>query len=187
MAKKQLVPDTIQKQFDKAQFKPGDVVAFTWLGAKKYGYVKTIKESSWGVQYLVESTNTRYPCGIAIKGYKTTYTTGCIDADETRSIGRDEIKRRIQTGHSSTYAELFTDTRRSENESRSKSASSKPISISHTKRNESPRSNNKTKHVAESSHDGDTKGIGKKRKNSKLDDAIQRQRDFLNGFVKNSD
>ena len=31
------------------------------------------------------------------------------------------------------------------------------------------------------------KSVGKKRKNSKLDDAIQRQRDFLNGFVKNSD
>ena len=187
MAKQSTIPDAIIKQFNKAQFKVDDVVFFTWLGTKKYGHVTKIKEASWGIQYFVESKDRRYPCGVSIKGHKTTYTTGCINVEETRSIGSDEIKRRIQTGHSSTYAELFTDTRRSENESRSKSASSKPISISHTKRNESPRPNNKTKHVAESSHDGDTKGIGKKRKNSKLDDAIQRQRDFLNGFVKNSD
>ena len=187
MAKKQSIPDTIIKQFNKPQFKPDDAVFFTWLGTKKYGYVTRIKEATWGIQYMVESHNTRYPCGVSIKGHKTAYTTGCINIDETRSIGQDELKRRIQTGHTSTYSELFTDTRRTENESRSESTTSKRIPASNSKRNESTRSNNKTKHVTEPSIDGDSKGIGKKRKNSKLDDAIQRQRDFLNGFVKNSD
>lgn len=186
MAKKQLVPDTIQKQFDKAQFKPGDVVAFTWLGAKKYGYVKTIKESSWGVQYLVESNDTRYPCGVSIKGHKTTYTTGCINIDETRSIGQDEIKRRIQTGHSSTYTELFTDTRGTEDESRSKSAGSKHVPATNSKAIKSPRSNNKGKDVVKPSANGNTTGTRKKRGDSELDNAIQRQRDFLNGFIKKS-
>lgn len=187
MAKNSKVPDAIIKQFNKAQFKIDDVVFFTWLGTKKYGHVTKIKETSWGIQYMVESQTRRYPCGVSIKGHKTTYTTGCIDIDETKSIGSNEIKRRIQTGHSSTYAELFTDTRRTETESGSQSTLSKRISIPHTKRNEATRSNNKTKHVVESGIDGDSTGIGKKRKNSKLDDAIQRQRDFLNGFVKNSD
>jgi hypothetical protein len=122
MAKKQQAPDAIIKQFEKPQFNVDDAVFFTWLGAKKYGYVKTYKTSSWGIQYLVESNDTRYPCGISIKGHKTAYTTGCINIDETRSIGQDELTRRIQTGHSSTYTELFTDTRRTEDESGSKSA-----------------------------------------------------------------
>ena len=96
MAKKQQAPDAIIKQFEKPQFKIDDAVFFTWLGAKKYGYVKTYKTSSWGIQYLVESNDTRYPCGISIKGHKTAYTTGCINIDETRSIGQDEIKKRGQ-------------------------------------------------------------------------------------------
>lgn len=186
MAKKQLIPDNIIKQFEKSQFKVDEAVFFTWLGAKKYGYVTKIKESSWGVQYMVESDDTRYPCGISIKGHKTTYTTGCIDFDETRSIGQDEIKRRIQTGHSSTYTELFADTRRTEDESRSESTSSKHISTSNTKTTKPTRVNNKRKDVVKSSPNGNITGTGKKRKNTKLDDAIQRQRDFLNGFVEKS-
>ena len=184
MAKKQSVPDAIIKQFDKPQFKIDDAVFFTWLGAKKYGYVKRFKESSWGIQYLVESNNTRYPCGISIKGHKTAYTTGCINIDETRSIGQVELKRRIQTGHSSTYSELFTDTRRTTNESRSESTNSKRIPAKNSKRNESTRSNVKTKHAVESGTNGNSTGTRKKRNDLKLDDAIQRQRDFLNGFVK---
>lgn len=184
MAKKQLAPENIQKQFNKPQFKPGDVVFFTWLGAKKYGYVKTIKETTWGIQYMVESYNTRYPCGVSIKGHKTAYTTGCIDIDETRSIGNDEIKRRIQTGHSSTYSELFTDTRRTEDESGSKSTSSGRISKKNTTTTTTARSGSKTKTASKSSNDGVSKSTTSKRKNSKLDAAIQRQRDFLNGFSK---
>ena len=183
MAKKQQAPDAIIKQFEKPQFKIGDAVFFTWLGAKKYGYVKTFKTSSWGVQYLVESDNTRYPCGISIKGHKTSYTTGCINVDETRSIGQDEIRRRIQTGHSSTYTELFTDTRRAENESRSKHAAIKSVSSSNNKRSKSTQSGNQTKNVVESSIDANTTRTRKKRTNNKLDAAIQRQRDFLNGFT----
>ena len=184
MAKKQQAPDAIIKQFEKPQFKIDDAVFFTWLGAKKYGYVKTYKTSSWGIQYLVESNDTRYPCGISIKGHKTAYTTGCINIDETRSIGQDEIKKRIQTGHSSTYTELFTDTRRTEDESGSKSASSKRLSGTDSKAIKSPRSNNKGKDVVKPSANGNATGTRKKRGDSELDGAIQRQRDFLNGFVK---
>lgn len=183
MAKKQQAPDSIIKQFEKSQFKPADAVFFTWLGAKKYGYVKTIKETTWGIQYMVESHNTRYPCGVSIKGHKTAYTTGCIDVDETRSIGQNELKKRIQTGHSSTYTELFTDPRRTEDESRSKSTNSKHISATNSKTIKSTRSNNKRKDVVKSSSNGNTTGNAKKRKHSELDAAIQRQRDFLNGFI----
>ena len=184
MAKKQHVPDAIIKQFEKPQFKIDDAVFFTWLGAKKYGYVKTFKTSTWGIQYLVESDNTKYPCGISIKGHKTAYTTGCINIDETRSIGQDELRKRIQTGYSSTYTELFTNTRRAEDESGSKSASSKHVSTANSKAIKPTRSNNKGKNIVKSSSNGNIAGTGKKRKDFKLDTAIQRQRDFLSGFIK---
>ena len=184
MAKKQHVPDAIIKQFEKPQFKIDDAVFFTWLGAKKYGYVKTFKTSSWGIQYMVESDNTKYPCGISIKGHKTAYTTGCINIDETRSIGQDELRKRIQTGHSSTYTELFTNTRGAEDESGSKSASSKHVSTANSKAIKPTRSNNKGKNIVKSSSNGNIAGTGKKRKDFKLDTAIQRQRDFLSGFIK---
>jgi len=183
MAKKQQAPDAIIKQFSRPQFKSADAVFFTWLGAKKYGYVKTTKETNWGIQYMVESHNTSYPCGVSIKGHKTAYTTGCIDVDETRSIGQDEIKRRIQTGHTSTYTELFTDTRRTEDKSGNESATSKYISSADSKSTKTTRVNTATKHVAKSSANGNTTGNGKKRNRSELDTAIQRQRDFLNGFI----
>ena len=184
MAKKSNVPDSVQKQFEKPQFKIGDPVFFTWLGSKKYGYVTTFKTVGWGVQYTVEEDNVRYPCGIEIKTHKTTYTTGYIRYDETRAIGQDELIKRIQTGHSSTYSELFIDTRRTAIQSRSKSTTSKRVSTKNTKGIKSTEPIDAGEHVIQSSSNGNTKGVRKKRGNHELDDAIQRQRDFLNGFVK---
>ena len=186
MAKKSNVPDNIQKQFDKPQFKLGDPVFFVWLGSKKYGYVTSFKTASWGIQYTVEEDNVRYPCGIEVKTHKTAYTTGYIRYDETRAIGRDELITRIQTGHSSTYSELFIDTRRTEVQSRSKSTTSKRISTKNTKGVKSSRSNVKGKDAVQSSSNGNSTRARKKRGSVELDTAIQRQRDFLNGFIKES-
>ena len=183
MAKKQSIPENIQKQFEKPQFREGDAVFFIWLGSKKYGYVTTFKKVNWGIQYTVESEGVRYPCGIEIKTHKTAYTTGCIYADETRSLGQQELITRIQTGHSSTYSELFIDTRRTEVQSTSKSGTSKRVPVQNSKRIKSTGSDNPTTNAIQSSINGDTSRNGKKRKNSELDAAIQRQRDFLNGFV----
>lgn len=184
MAKKQNVPETILKQFNKPQFKVGDPVFFSWLGSKKYGYVIAFKTVGWGIQYTVEEDDTRYPCGIEIKTHKTAYTTGYIRFDETRSIGREELITRIQTGHSSTYSELFINTRRTTVQSGSGSTTSKRISTQNSKRVKSTRSNTTGENVVQSSSNGDSKRNTKKRKDSKLDDAIQKQRDFLSGFVK---
>jgi|APGre2960657404_1045060.scaffolds.fasta_scaffold58688_2 hypothetical protein len=184
MAKKSNIPDNIQKQFEKPQFKIGDPVFFTWLGSKKYGYVTAFKTVGWGIQYTVEEDNVRYPCGIEIKTHKTTYTTGYIRYDETRAIGRDELITRIQTGHSSTYSELFIDTRRTAIQSRSESTTSKRVSTKNTKGIKSTESITSGKDVIQSSSNGNSTGTRKKRGNSELDTAIKKQRDFLNGFVK---
>jgi hypothetical protein len=184
MAKKSLIPENIQKQFEKPQFREGDAVFFIWLGSKKYGYVTTFKKVNWGIQYTVESEGVRYPCGIEIKTHKTAYTTGCIYADETRSLGQQEIVTRIQTGHPSTYSELFIDTRRTTVQSTSKSGVSKRVSTKDSKGAESKGSGTKTKNVVQSSTNGNSERNRKKRGNSELNDAIEKQRNFLNGFVK---
>jgi hypothetical protein len=184
MAKQPNIPDTILKQFNKVQFKPGEIVFFTWLGTKKYGYVKAIKETNWGIQYTVEANNTRYPCGIQIKGYKTAYTTGCIYAEETRSIGTDELERRSQTGHFSTYSEVIREPRRTETKSGSSNRSSGSVPNPPNRKTKNRKSNVSTSDANIDSNNGMHSDNTKKRKDSKLDSAIQRQRDFLNGFVK---
>lgn len=184
MAKKEQVPDNIQKQFNKVQFKPGEIVFFTWLGTKKYGYVKATKETNWGIQYTVEANNTKYPCGIQIKGHKTTYTTGCIYADETRAYGVEELERRCQSGHKSTYSEVIRDTPRPKDEGRSNNRNVGSVSDNTVRKTKKSKSNIVGKDVVINSNDGVQRSNTKKRKNSELDTAIQRQRDFLNGFIK---
>ena len=184
MAKKQQVPDNIQKQFNKVQFKPGEIVFFTWLGTKKYGYVKATKETNWGIQYTVEANNTRYPCGIQIKGHKTTYTTGCIYADETRAYGVEELERRCQSGHKSTYSEVIRESGRSTDESRGSDRNVGSVSDNASRKTKKSKTNNVGKNGILDGNDGVQSNNTTKRKNSELDTAIQRQRDFLNGFVK---
>jgi hypothetical protein len=184
MAKKQLVPDTIQKQFNKIQYKLDDAVFFTWLGMKKYGYVIRTKEMAWGILYTVQESNTRYPCGIQIKTHTTAYTTGCIMHEETRSIGQDELVTRIKTGHPSTYSAVLRDTGRPDNESGNSNTVIGRISNATSKQPVSPRSQVKSKNVVKSSNTGMQPSNTSKRTAVKLDDAIQKQRNFLNGFVK---
>jgi hypothetical protein len=181
---KQKAPDTIQKQFNKIQHKPGEAVFFTWLGCKKYGYVIRTKETNWGIQYTVDSEGTKYPCGIQIKTHKTTYTTGIINHDETRSLGQQELVTRIQTGHSSTYSEIFRDTGRPTNESRSNTSTNERLSTQNSKGTKSTGSKSKPKDVVKPISNRVHGSNTKKRENTELDTAIQKQRDFLSGFVK---
>jgi hypothetical protein len=185
MAKKQLVPDTIQKQFNKIQFKQDQPVFFTWLGMKKYGYVIRTKEMAWGIMYTIQSDGTKYPCGISIKTHKTAYTTGCILADDTRSIGDDELKRRIQSGHHSTNTEVFSNSRRSKDEVGSNNNGVGNVSKTNN-RNIAKSNADATKDVIKPSSTRVRNNNSTKRADSKLDDAIQKQRDFLSGFVKKS-
>jgi hypothetical protein len=184
MAKQQHVPDDILKKFNKPQYKIGDPVYIIWLGMKKFGYVTAFKTVNWGIQYTVEADNHRYPCGISIKGQKTSYNTGCIMHDDTRSIGEQDIIKRIQTGDYRTNTEVFRDTRRSTNESGSGDIVSERISTPDNTGTKPTRARSKTKDAVKPVASGVRGNIAKERGDSKLDNAIQKQRDFLNGFVK---
>ena len=162
-------PKNIIKQFNRPQFKVGDCVYFSFLGTQKTeGYVKKITTQNWGVQYLVEAEEFgktyRYPCGIDIKGYKTSYHTGCVFREESKKLLKDK--------------------RRTVDESRDDSQSwNRDVNTTSPKSTTSR--NNARKNVNESSstricNSSTTKQQG----NKELKDAIQKQKDFLNGFVK---
>lgn len=184
MAKKQ-VPKNIQDKFDKPLFKSGDAVFFSWLGQKQYGYVTKTKQSSWGIQYMVQNAEKRsYPCGIQILGHRTHYEVGLIFFDETKKLSREELESRINTPRPIT--EISIDTRRTTNQSKIDVGSNgTDTSNLNTKVKKSRRRSGTTNDDTSGNTGMPIIDTGK-RKNSKteLTDAIQKQRDFLNGFVK---
>lgn len=86
------IPAKILSKLTKEQFKPGDVVCFTWFNVKRYGYVKRFKEVNWGIQYTISLGKMSYPCGIEVSGYKTKYTTGLVNYDETIRISQEQLR-----------------------------------------------------------------------------------------------
>jgi len=162
------IPKNIIKQFNRPQFKIGDYVYFSFLGSKNEGYVKKITTQNWGVQYTVVAESYgktyKYPCGIDIKGYKTSYHTGCVFREESKKLLKDKRRPIIEGGD--------------DNKSRRRDVNGNSSEVATSR-------NNAGKNVNESSStricDSSTT---KQRDNRELKDAIQRQKDFLNGFVK---
>jgi hypothetical protein len=181
---KQRVSDEQAKRFNKQQFKIGEAVFFAWLGQKKYGYVIRTKETNWGIQYTVESEGMRYPCGIEIKGQKTSYNTGFIYYEATRSIDAVELRRRAETGYDRGNPEILINERGTTVQSGSDTSTSKRILGKTSDRTKSTKTRNKKQDVAKPGNDGVLKTNTRSRKNTELDSAIQKQKDFLNGFIK---
>jgi len=185
MAKKAQVSEAIQNKFNKPQFKIGDAVYFVWLGNKQYGYVRKTKQTNWGIQYTVESASgVKYPCGIQIQGQKTQYNTGYIFYDDTRSIGNEEcIKRVVPT----TYTRLYEQPARQETKVGDDNKSSGRNATKTSRKDKSVRTKRSTESDATPpSTAGNGNGNPRKRKNTntELDNAIEKQRNFLSGFVK---
>jgi len=185
MAKKQKISDNLQNKFNKPQFQIGDAVCFSWLGTKQYGYVKRTKQTNWGIQYTVESPEgTKYPCGIQIQGQKTNYNTGYIFFEDTRSIGVDELKRRIESAPKTfRRTTVSIDYSRTDAESPVRNTDS---GTNDTKANGKDTNTRKKRSVKSDAVSSSTRGNGnantKKRNvssNAELDAAIKKQRSFL--------
>jgi hypothetical protein len=99
-------------------------------------------------------------------------------------LGQQELVTRIQTGHSSTYSEIFRDTRRPVSESRDVCPDSGRLSRKDNNAIKSTQPKSKSKTIVQPSSSRVRSNTANKSENSELDDAIQKQRDFLNGFVK---
>jgi hypothetical protein len=189
MAKKQ-VDEKIQAKFEKPQFSVEDAVYFSFLGQKQYGYVSKIIQVNWGVRYTIQAANgLRYPCGISIQGVKTQYEAGFIYYEESKQLGSDECRRRYNAERESRQnPRVSLNARRTEIEVRDDHQESKrDVDTSVRKVDAGTKRRNSTKNVIKSSDDGVPSSNRKKRsisKNTELDDAIAKQKNFLNGFIK---
>jgi hypothetical protein len=187
---KQKISDKLQAKFDKPQFQIGAAVFFSWLGTKQYGYVKKTKQSGWGTQYTVESpSGVKYPCGIQIQGQKTHYSTGYIIFEDTISIGQEELERRFQNTPKTVRATTVSiDYGRQDSESTVRNTTSGTDDAKDSGKAKTTRKKRSVKSdVVPPSVGGDGNIDTKKRKvssNKELDSAIEKQRNFLSGFVK---
>lgn len=187
---KQKITDAIQKQYDKPQFQIGAAVFFSWMGYKQCGYVTKFKKVNWGIMYTVQSIKgTRYPCGIEIKGQKTQYNTGCIYIEETRSIGQSNLIKYIQLAKKpGGTAILPRNPSRSDNESGINSElCDGDVAKDSGKDTKPDREESSTDVVVTPSVKRVNRPVTKKREvlsNKELDSAIEKQKNFLNGFVK---
>ena len=185
---KQKITDAVQKKFEKPQFQPGAAVFFSWMGQKQCGYVTKFKKVGWGIQYTVQSVDkTNYPCGMEIQNEKTPYYVGYILYETTKSIGHAELERRIEIERSrpkpTTINTVSIDTGGSKikvaTDSRESRSDSGSAVIKDTK-TRSKRSS--TKVDTKSSTAGNIASNTRKRatsKKSKLEEAFEKQRSFL--------
>ena len=178
--KKSKIPAYVLKQFNKAMYNAGDKVIIKWLGQIKTGYVKTSKENSWGRSYMVEveekglkrSDNvTRYPCGIEIRGHRTQYDVGLILHDRTQSGDWPQSTRIYENSGSEADAQR--------NDNKSVGGNDDSVGGKDTR----SRSSNAHQDVVKPSSTR-KRTSNAKASNKDLDDAVNRQKDFLRGFVK---
>jgi hypothetical protein len=181
--KKQDVPRHIQTKFQKPQYQVGDFVCITWLGGAQFGQIVDIDKKNEHVRYKVKSHNRYYICGIQIGNYTSENTDyGILLADETerrgaaaireKAVGRPiyELDRRPTSSvrnETAGIGQAVDDNNNTAPTSRKRTATVTKNSVKH---GTSPNSKTKSKLTT--------------RKTSELDNAVQKQRDFLSGFVK---
>ena len=180
------ITEEFQTKFDKPHFQIGSAVFFSWLGTKNYGYVTAIKKAGWGIQYMVKSTSgTSYPCGLYYKGVTTSYKVGIIYLEETKKLGNDTIAGRI--AEETEDLRVSKDTRRTTVTSTIQDTGSGTDTDNiDTPVTNQPGLDNEPMHDVEPSNTRVRKRNTTSRKNPKstLDEAIEKQKNFLNGFVK---
>ena len=176
--KKNKIPAYVLKQFNKALYKPGERVIIKWLGQIKQGHVTKFKKNNWGISYTVDVSDespkkenqiTRYPCGIQIKDYKTQYDVDSSYIDRTQQgdfprntkINGYTGSGKVTIGNDDSSVRTDDDGR-----SRKNAKSRKPVVTTTNTKSSSARVRNSNTETRS------------------LDKAIDRQRDFLNGFVK---
>jgi len=178
--KKSKIPAYVLKQFNKAMYNAGDKVIIKWLGQIKTGYVKTSKENSWGRSYMVEVEEkglkrtddvTRYPCGIEIRGHRTQYDVGLILHDRTQSGDWPQSARIYENSGSEADAQR--------NDNKSVGGNDDSVGRKDTRSRSSDTHQDVVKPSSTRKRTSNAKASSKD-----LDDAVNRQKDFLRGFVK---
>jgi len=165
--KKKKLPKYIQEKFTKPQFKVGDHVKYEFLGERGWGYITKINEYNDKISYMVQGNGYTYPCGLQIKEYSS-YYAGSIDYEESKN------KRNNEPSGSSKVK------KRNDNKTRKPISRSSSSTISDTGSNIG--TTNDIGDGNANNSDANTKS-STKLKNVELEEAIDKQKDFLRKFT----
>ena len=165
--KKQKFPKYIQEKFKKAQFKVGDRVKYEFLGDTGWGYITKIQKFNETVSYMVQGNGYSYPCGLQIKEHSS-YYAGTIDYEASKNQQNNATARNKKTSE------------RNDNKTRKRVSRSGSSTISDTG------SGSKSKNSSRNGN-ADNRTSSKTSKttvrNVELEDAIDKQKDFLRKFI----
>ena len=165
--KKNKLPKYVQEKFTKPQFKVGDYVKYEFLGEHGWGHITKINQYNDKISYMVQGNGYTYPCGLQIKEY-TSYYAGSIDYEKSKNQRNNEPPRSSEIK------------KRNDNKARKSISRSPSSTISDS------RSNNRTANdngIGNANNtNANTKSTAKSR-NSELEDAINKQKDFLRKFT----
>jgi len=167
MAKKKKFPKYIQEKFSKPQFKVGDKVFYEFLGDSGLGIITAIHKHNETISYMVKGGRYSYPCGLQIKEHSS-YYAGSIDFEKSKN-----------TKHPKTVGDAKTK-KRIDNKSRERVSGNASSSISDT------RTRHSTTNDIGDGNANDTDANIKSRtrsKNIELEQAFDKQKDFLRKFI----
>jgi hypothetical protein len=167
MAKKKKFPKYIQDKFTKPQFKVGDKVFYEFLGDKGWGIVTKIQKHNETVSYMVKGRGYTYPCGLQIKEHRS-YYAGSIDFEKSKNQRNNESTRSTKTKE------------RIDNKSRKRVSGNVSSSISDTRIRHSSEDDTGNGNADNSNSN---KQSTTTTKNVELEDAIDKQKQFLRKFI----
>ena len=167
MAKKKKFPKYIQDKFTKPQFKIGDRVFYEFLGEKGWGIVTKIQKYNETISYMVKGGGYSYPCGLQIKEHRS-YYAGSIDFEKSKNQRNNETTRNTEIK------------KRNNNQSRKRISGDVSDSISNTRTRHSTENDIRDGNAKDSTTNSTSRT---KSKNVELEDAIDKQKQFLRKFT----
>lgn len=171
--KKQQIPKYIINKFKKPQFKLGDIVLYSFLGDRGRGKIIKIKneKADHYVSYTVKGKDYIYPCGLKIKEHKS-YQFGYILYDETKNDSRCIANAGGEVN--ATTNDIDSGKRTPRND----------IGVlSEDARSRCSETNDDRSIITDNSIADNESGEGD-RDTTELESAIEKQKRFLQGFIK---
>ena len=165
--KKQKFPKYIQEKFKKAQFKVGDRVKYEFLGDNGWGYITKIQKFNETVSYMVQGNGYSYPCGLQIKEHSS-YYAGTIDYEASKNQQNNATARNKKTSE------------RNDNKTRKRVSGSSSNTISDTRSGFKSKNSSRNGNADNSTSSKTSKATVR---NSEIEDAIDKQKDFLRKFI----
>ena len=166
--KKKKLPKYVQEKFIKPQFKIGDRVKYEFLGEHGWGDITKIHKYNDKISYMVKGKNYTYPCGLSFKEYKSYYAGSIFfeESDEYRRNSKHSGRKKDSSKYNNKDSKQISNIDVTRISSRSDGSS---------KESDNRNVNTKDSRTATRSR--------KQSENIELEDAINKQKDFLRKFI----